>query len=158
LFRSALVTIAVVTLLCVAACSSSSKSTSSSVSVGPAASTLSSSSEPDLRQLQTICQQSDAQLGAAAQKAFPGGKPTADQWQPFMVQQVLPIIEQRLDALSATPDGQAANVKAAIDAGRAAVTSARNNPSQLDPATRAPFDQYDNLMSAAGLSDCGVGG
>jgi len=75
-----------------------------------------------------------------------------------MVQTVLPIIEHRLDALSATPLAQAVGIKAAIDAGRAAVTSARDNPAQLDPATRAPFDDYDNLMTAAGLADCGVGG
>jgi len=74
-----------------------------------------------------------------------------------MVQQVLPIIEQRLDALEATPAAKAAHLATAIDAGRAAVKSARDNPSQLDPATRAPFDQYDSLMSAAGLAVCGVG-
>jgi len=119
---------------------------------------VASSSAPDLSQLQAICGQSNAQLGAAAKKAFPAGQPTADQWQPFMVQTVLPIIEQRLDPLDATPAAKAANLAAAIDAGRTAVKSARDNPSQLDPATRAPFDQYDNLMGAAGLSDCGVGG
>ena len=163
LFRSALVTIGVVALLLsVAGCASSSKTASSSSPAASAASVASTqsppSSSPDLSSLQTICQQSNTRLGGAAQKAFPGGQPAASQWQPFMVQTVLPIIEQRLDALDAAPAARAPNVKAAIAAGRAAVQSARDNPSQLDPATRAPFDAYDSLMSAAGLATCGVGG
>jgi len=158
MFRSALFTIGVVAfVLCAAACSSSSKGATANSSTSASVS-ASSASAPDLSQLQTICQQSNARLGAAAQKAFPGGQPPADQWQPFMVQTVLPMIEQRLDALNATPAAHAADVQAAILAGHAAVKSARDNPSQLDPATRAPFDQYDSLMSAAGLASCGVGG
>src|SRR6478672_2412033 len=101
LFRSALVTIGVVALLfSVAGCSSSSKTASSS------SRSSASSSSPDLSSLQTICQQSNTRLGGAAQKAFPGGQPAASQWQPFMVQTVLPIIEQRLDALDAAPAAQ----------------------------------------------------
>ena len=75
-----------------------------------------------------------------------------------MLQTVLPIIEQRLDAMAASPADQNADIKAAVDAGRAAVASARSNPQQLDPATQAPFDQYDDLVTAAGVADCGLGG
>jgi hypothetical protein len=148
-----------ITLIALTACSSSSPKSSGSSSPSPSSTTpVTSSSASGLNQLASICQQSNDQLGASARQAFGSQQPSADQWRPFMLQTVLPIIEQRLDALTANPAAQDATIKQAIDAGRAAVASARSDPQQLDPATRAPFDHYDDLMTAVGLPDCRLGG
>jgi hypothetical protein len=138
------------------ACSSSTHAASK-----PASSTSpprASTTAPDLSEVATICQQSNARLGDAARQAFGSGRPSADEWRPFMLQTVLPIIEQRLDAMSRTTAAQSSSIAEAVATGRAAVVSAQNNPAQLDPATRAPFDRYDDLVDAAGLRDCAVGG
>lgn len=136
------------------ACSSSSHAAapSSSSSAAP------TSSSDDLGHIRQLCEESNSALGAAARGAFGNQQPSTAQWQPFMVATVLPLIEQRLQAMSADPVSQAVAIKHAIDAGNAAVVSARNNPQQLSPSTRAPFDQYDDLVASAGIPGCAVGG
>jgi hypothetical protein len=152
-------TLAAVVFTMVACSSSSTRAPAAAASSStPPTTTPVTSSSAGLDQLASICQQSNTQLRAAAGQAFGDTQPAVDQWRPFMLQTVLPLIEQRLDAMTANPAGQNADIKAIIDAGRAAVASARSNPQQLDPATRAPFDHYDDLTTAAGVADCGVGG
>ena len=75
-----------------------------------------------------------------------------------MVATVLPLIEQRLQAMREDPAAQAVAIKHAIDVGNQAVVSARDNPQQLSPSTRAPFDQYDDVVDAAGIPGCALGG
>lgn len=153
--RRALVAFAVLFTLAGAACSSSSSSQSTTT-------TTTSSAPPTtvdkLAHIKQVCQQSNDALGAAAKSAFGNQQPTTAQWQPFMVSTVLPLIEERLQAMSADAAAQDPTIKKAIDAGNAAVISARDNPQQLSPSTQAPFDDYDSLVTAAGISDCGVGG
>ncbi|MGH3499218.1 MAG: hypothetical protein ACRDP1_17315 [Nocardioidaceae bacterium] len=77
-----------------------------------------------------------------------------------MVDVVLPIVEQRLHDLGElpVPTGDQAAVTSIIDTGRAAVDSAKHNPQILSPASRAPFDHFDQQVSAYGIPACAVGG
>jgi hypothetical protein len=110
-------------------------------------------------QANAICQTSNEELGRAAQHAFGNQQPTADSWRPFMLTTVIPIIEQRLNALKALtpPASDTSTVSAIISAGQNAVATAKANPQMLSQSTRAPFDHYDDLASAYGVG-CAVGG
>ena len=134
------------------ACSSSSNSASTTTT------TTTSTTANKLATLEQICQQSNTELGNAAKSAFGNQQPTTAQWQPFMVSTVLPLIEKRLQAMKDDPAGKDPAIAHAIDVGNAAVISARDNPQQLSPSTQAPFDEYDSLVTAAGISACGLGG
>ena len=139
------------------ACSSSSNSASTTTTASSAPTTTTTSTNK-LANLQKICQNSDAELGAAAKNAFGNQQPATAQWQPFMVATVLPLIEKRLQTMKDDPAAHDPAIAHAIDVGNAAVISARDNPQQLSPSTKAPFDEYDSLVSAAGIPDCGLGG
>ena len=134
------------------ACSSSSHTASTTTSAP------STTAVDKLAHIKQVCQQNNEALGAAAKSAFGSQQPSTAQWQPFMVATVLPLIEQRLAAMKADPAAKDPTITQAIDAGNAAVISARDNPQQLSPSTQAPFDQYDSLVTAAGIADCGLGG
>ena len=136
------------------ACSSSSHTASSTTTT----STPSTTAVDRLAHIKQVCQQSNDALGAAAKSAFGNQQPSTAQWQPFMVTTVLPLIEQRLAAMKADPAAHDPTITHAIAVGDAAVISARDNPLQLSPSTRAPFDDYDSLVTAAGIAECGLGG
>jgi hypothetical protein len=146
-------------LLIAVASGCSSSTHAASTSSATSTPSRSSSTVPAATQLQSICQQSDARLADAARHAFGSGQPSVEEWRPFMLQTVLPIIVDRLDAMGrSTAAAQVPSIAQAVDAGRAAVAAAQKDPAQLEPGTRAPFDRYDDLVAAAGLADCAVGG
>ncbi|HVX17425.1 MAG TPA: hypothetical protein VHA73_05275 [Acidimicrobiales bacterium] len=136
----------------VGACSSTSRSKSQG------AATVSRSQF--VAQATTLCNASNEQLGHAAQQAFGAQQPTAGQWRPFMTATVLPIVQQRLDALRGqpVPSGDASTIKAIIDAGTSAIATAKAHPEVMTPGSQAPFDHYDQLAAAYGLGACAVGG
>lgn len=126
------------------------------------ATTTSSAATKDgfVAEAKAVCDRSNASLGTAAKTAFGSSQPDDATWQKFMVDKSLPIVTDRLDAIAAlsAPPSDKATIAAIVDAGRSAVVQAKQHPEVLSPATRAPFDHFDELASAYGLDSCAVGG
>jgi hypothetical protein len=143
------------------ACSSSSSTGSHAAPLPTTTSTTAPVTEAAFTAaVSNVCAASNRALGAAATQAFGDQQPTADRWRPFMVDTALPLVEKRLQAIASisAPVADAAKVRAIVDAGHAAIASAKQNPAQLSPETRAPFEHFDDLVTAAGFSQCAVGG
>ena len=141
------------------ACSSRSDSHAQRSSSAPT--TRSTVTEATFKaQVEKLCSDSNDEIGAAAAKMFGRQAPGADQWRTFMLSTVLPLIGKRVSAIddAAEPAADTAKVQAIVDAGNAAIASARRDPTQLSPSSRAPFDHFDDLVTAAGLGRCAVGG
>jgi hypothetical protein len=155
--------VALVALLLAGCGSSSHKAT-------PTTSTAASSTSPTtatainksafLERAKAICDSSNTQIAAAAHQAFAGQQPAESQWRSFMVASVLPLVKARLTSIRAlgSPQGETANTKAMVDAGLTAIQTAKAHPQLLSQNSRAPFDSFDDAVTAYGLPDCAVGG
>lgn len=108
----------------------------------------------------TLCTANNDQLAKAAQRAFGNQRPTTQTWRPFVQNVALPVVATRLRGLAAlpTPAGDRAKLAAIANSGQAAITAAKHNPQILSPGSRAPFDQFDQLIAAYGIPACVVGG
>ena len=145
--------------LLLVACATSGSSAPSPHTPAPA-SAVEMSKSTFVTRASALCTANNDQLGNAAHKAFGNQRPTTQTWRPFMLDVALPIVETRLrglDALPAPADDRA-KLSAITHAGRAAITAAKHSPQLLTPASRAPFDHYDQLVAAFGIPACSVGG
>jgi hypothetical protein len=106
------------------------------------------------------CHASNRQLRHAAGHAFGRHRPAPATWRAFMISTALPIISHRLNTIAALPkpDTDHATIAAILNAGKAALTAATDNPHLISPATPAPFGTYDRLTTAYGIPACAVGG
>lgn len=147
--------------LLLVACATSGSSAPATFPHTPApASAVEMSKSTFVTRASALCTANNDQLGDAAHKAFGNQRPTTQTWRPFMLDVALPIVETRLrglDALPAPADDRA-KLSAITHAGRAAITAAKHSPQLLTPASRAPFDHYDQLVAAFGIPACSVGG
>jgi hypothetical protein len=130
--------------LLTAACSSS-----------PAAHSTSSASATNVHaHAIALCNANNRALATAAQHAFSAGRPTPATWRTFMLKTGLPLVQKRFEQLTTLDPASFGPIS---DAAHAAVKTARQHPTILSPATRAPFDHLDSLLAARGLSACTVG-
>jgi len=145
--------------LALGACSSDSKD-SHAKNTGSTSATAAVTEAAFKTQVDKACKSSNSAIGAAAQKEFGQQQPQPDKWRTFMVDTVLPLIGQRVKTIETAPAPAAdtAAVQGIVDAGNAAIASARQDPAQMSPSSRAPFAHFDDLVTAAGLSECTVGG
>ena len=147
--------------LIIAGCGSSASHAAATTSSQATPTSAASITKADfVAKANALCAENNAELGNAAHQAFGDQQPNPGQWQPFAITTVVPIVDKRIQSLDAlpTPTADHDQIKAIVSAGEQAITGAQQNPQLLAPNSRAPFEHFDDLASAYGLTDCVVGG
>lgn len=109
-----------------------------------------------LSQADKICATGDQQIRDASQKLVENGRPSNDEINQFIVEEVIPNIENQADQIRelGAPEGDEDQVNAIVDAVDKAAAETKANP---DGAGPGPFEEANKLAQDYGLKDCGSG-
>jgi hypothetical protein len=109
-----------------------------------------------------VCKAGDQKIDAGAQETFGGGgNPGKAEQEAFVVEVVIPSIQEQVDGIAALtpPEGDEDEVAAIVDAAQAAVDQIEEDPSALTGGGSGPdpFAEANKLAKEYGLEVCGQG-
>ncbi len=110
-------------------------------------------------QANEICLEGDKELRAASQDLAAEGRPSDEEINQFISDEVVPNIEDQAAQIRdlGAPEGDEDQVNAIVDALDQAVEETKADPGGVSGGSGTPFDEVNQLAQDYGLTDCGNG-